>query len=419
MRTLKVFAGWCFGHLLLTCRLYVEAAADRVIRRSTASSESLRQRTLDNLLEHYDPRIPPNYEEDIPVTVFVQIHITNIDSISETDMDYSIGMFIRQSWHDSRLIYTKLPKLRSLELDSRLMSDVWVPDLFIANEKSAYFHSVTVPNKLMHIYPDGRVQYSIRVSATVQCNMDLRKYPLDSQTCSMIMESYGYSTETLMFKWNAMPLTIQSTVRLAQFHLGQKRTFQCDKQYYGVNYTCIMLEFDLSRSFGYYLTQVYVPSILIVVLSWVSFWLDIDAVPARISLGLLTVLTMTTQSAGARASLPKVSYVKGIDVWMAVCLLFVFAALIEFAYVNVHARIEKRRRQSCKPTACDIQNGKKAESQDTADVKPSRFNMFAPSRQKARTCDRISRIAFPGVFVAFNAVYWCVYILWSPGELLL
>lgn len=52
---------------------------------------------------------------------------------------------------------------------------------------------------------------------------------------------------------------------------------------------------------------------------------------------------MTTQSASARSNLPRVSYVKAIDVWMAMCLLFVFAALIEFAYVNVNARQERRR----------------------------------------------------------------------------
>lgn len=109
------------------------------------------------------------------------------------------------------------------------------------------------------------------------------------------------------------------------------------------NYTCIRGDFQLSRNYGYYIAQVYVPSVLIVILSWMSFWLDIDATPARISLGLLTVLTMTTQSSGARASLPRVSYVKAIDVWMAMCLVFVFAALLEFAYVNVMARVERRR----------------------------------------------------------------------------
>ena len=89
--------------------------------------------------------------------------------------------------------------------------------------------------------------------------------------------------------------------------------------------------------------QTYIPSILIVVLSWVSFWINIDAVPARISLGLLTVLTMTTQSVGMWMSLPRVSYIKAIDVWMSTCTVFVFASMLEFAIVNTLARQEIRR----------------------------------------------------------------------------
>jgi len=77
---------------------------------------------------------------------------------------------------------------------------------------------------------------------------------------------------------------------------------------------------------------------LIVILSWVSFWLNVDASPARVSIGLLTVLTTTTQSTFINASLPRVSYVKAIDVWMSMCLVFVFAALLEYALVNVLAR---------------------------------------------------------------------------------
>ena len=89
--------------------------------------------------------------------------------------------------------------------------------------------------------------------------------------------------------------------------------------------------------------QLYVPSALIVILSWVSFWISADAIPARISLGVLTILTMTTQSSGSSRNLPRVSYVKAVDVWMAVCLLFVFAALLEFAVVNVLSRREIKK----------------------------------------------------------------------------
>lgn len=86
------------------------------------------------------------------------------------------------------------------------------------------------------------------------------------------------------------------------------------------------------------MVQTYVPSILIVVLSWVNFWLDANATPARVSLGLLCVLTMTTQNSGIISTLPRVSYVKSIDVWSSACLVFVFGALVEFAFVNVQSR---------------------------------------------------------------------------------
>jgi len=107
-------------------------------------------------------------------------------------------------------------------------------------------------------------------------------------------------------------------------------------------FPCLSLHFVLRRDIGYFLIQVYVPTMLIVILSWVSFWINIDASPARVSLGLLTVLTTTTMSGAARESLPRVSYIKAIDVWMIMCLVFVFASLIEYAVVNVAARQQVR-----------------------------------------------------------------------------
>ena len=71
-------------------------------------------------------------------------------------------------------------------------------------------------------------------------------------------------------------------------------------------FTCIEVRFFLERQMGYYLIQMYIPSLLTVILSWVSFWINMDAAPARVGLGITTVLTMTTQSSGSRASLPKV-----------------------------------------------------------------------------------------------------------------
>lgn len=82
---------------------------------------------------------------------------------------------------------------------------------------------------------------------------------------------------------------------------------------------------------------------MLVIVSWVSFWLDQNAVPARVSLGVTTLLTMATQTSGINASLPPVSYTKAIDVWTGVCLTFVFGALLEFALVNYASRSDLQR----------------------------------------------------------------------------
>ena len=93
---------------------------------------------------------------------------------------------------------------------------------------------------------------------------------------------------------------------------------------------------EMKRSVGYYLTELFIPEIL--VLSWVSFWLHLLAVPGRVSLDAITVLTISSQGSSARRHAPKVSYIKAIDFWTLFQFMFVFAAMLEFSIVNVLAR---------------------------------------------------------------------------------
>ncbi|KAK3524620.1 hypothetical protein QTP70_030925, partial [Hemibagrus guttatus] len=99
-------------------------------------------------------------------------------------------------------------------------------------------------------------------------------------------------------------------------------------------YVVMTTHFHLKRKIGYFVIQTYLPCIMTVILSQVSFWLNRESVPARTVFGVTTVLTMTTLSISARNSLPKVAYATAMDWFIAVCYAFVFSALIEFATVN-------------------------------------------------------------------------------------
>ncbi|KAG8137344.1 hypothetical protein E2320_004587 [Naja naja] len=241
-----------------------------------------------------------------PVNVTCNIFINSFGSIAETTMDYRVNIFLRQQWNDSRLAYSEYPD-DSLDLDPSMLDSIWKPDLFFANEKGANFHDVTTDNKLLRISKNGKVLYSIRLTLTLSCPMDLKNFPMDVQTCTMQLESFGYTMNDLIFEWMSDgPVQVAEGLTLPQFILKEENELgYCTKHYNTGKFTCIEVKFHLERQMGYYLIQMYIPSLLIVILSWVSFWINMDAAPARVALGITTVLTMTTQSSGSRASLPK------------------------------------------------------------------------------------------------------------------
>ena len=111
------------------------------------------------------------------------------------------------------------------------------------------------------------------------------------------------------------------------------------------NHSSLVANFRMKRRIGYFLIDTYVPSTIIVIISWISFWINPDTAPARVALGITTVLTMTTLISSARASLPKVSYVKAIDWYLLLCLIFVFGSILEYTFVAYMINVRARRKR--------------------------------------------------------------------------
>lgn len=100
------------------------------------------------------------------------------------------------------------------------------------------------------------------------------------------------------------------------------------------NYSSLSFTVHLAREMGFYLMDYFLPSIMIVSISWVSFWLQADQSPPRIMLGTSTMLTFITLASAQGKTLPKVSYIKVSEVWFLGCCFFIFGSLVEFAFVN-------------------------------------------------------------------------------------
>ena len=64
------------------------------------------------------------------------------------------------------------------------------------------------------------------------------------------------------------------------------------------------------------------------VVSWISFWIALDTQADRVGLGVTTVLTITLLLVASNDSMPKISYLKAIDIYLAACFVMVFVALM-------------------------------------------------------------------------------------------
>ncbi|CAK9801316.1 Glutamate-gated chloride channel [Anthophora plagiata] len=424
---------------------------------------------LDDILGpgRYDARIRPSGENatDGPAIVRVNLFVRSIATISDIKMEYSVQLTFREQWLDERLRFNDFEgRLKYLTLTDA--SRVWMPDLFFSNEKEGHFHNIIMPNVYIRIFPNGSVLYSIRISLTLSCPMNLKLYPLDRQTCSLRMASYGWTTNDLVFLWKeGDPVQVVKNLHLPRFTLEKFLTDYCNSKTNTGEYSCLKVDLLFKREFSYYLIQIYIPCCMLVIVSWVSFWLDQSAVPARVSLGVTTLLTMATQTSGINASLPPVSYTKAIDIWTGVCLTFVFGALLEFALVNYASRsdmhsdnLEKKyapseTEQSASmdlssdqvepdnsssfamtgydgPLQHSLQKPLVRQPEDTMSVdrmQPCELHM--PPRKKnccrswlskfptkSKRIDVISRICFPIVFAIFNLAYWSAYLFREEEE---
>ncbi|XP_076004782.1 gamma-aminobutyric acid receptor subunit beta-3 isoform X2 [Genypterus blacodes] len=289
--------------------------------------------TVDKLLKGYDIRLRPDFGGP-PVAVGMSIDVASIDRVSEVNMDYTLTMYFQQYWRDKRLAYAGIPL--NLTLDNRVADQLWVPDTYFLNDKKSFVHGVTVKNRMIRLHPDGTVLYGLRITTTAACMMDLRRYPLDEQNCTLEIESYGYTTDDIEFYWKGGDRAVTGVTRieLPQFSIVNYKLVSRNVVFSTGAYPRLSLSFKLKRNIGYFILQTYMPSILITILSWVSFWINYDASAARVALGITTVLTMTTINTHLRETLPKIPYVKAIDMYLMGCFVFVFLALLEYAFVN-------------------------------------------------------------------------------------
>ncbi|CAH1390018.1 unnamed protein product [Nezara viridula] len=95
----------------------------------------------------------------------------------------------------------------------------------------------------------------------------------------------AYPSRQLVYQWQSgKSVSFESGMALSQFDLLESPQRNLTLKRREGEFSLLQVNFNLRRHTGYFLIQVYVPCILIVVLSWVSFWIHREATSDRVGL---------------------------------------------------------------------------------------------------------------------------------------
>lgn len=242
-------------------------------------------------------------------------------------------------------------------------------------------------DRYARISGNGEVFYSERITLDLTCFMKFNKLPFDEQKCNMQLESYGHTTDDIMFSWMDDAVDISKYNFLKIYHLrGKAKATQCDQTYVTGTFTCLKAQFTLTRDVGgFYMNLIYIPTLFLVLLAFLAMFYGSEHVAARASTGIFCLLGVLFVYAASRDVVPPVSYITPLDAWLIICGLTTLLPLVTFAVVSV---IQRDGGGRVLPT-----------------LKQKMYCGKDPSAI-AETVERVSKMIILGFFVTFNFLYW-------------
>lgn len=125
------------------------------------------------------------------------------------------------------------------------------------------------------------------------------------------------------------PVQLPLHLNLPGFRLIDYKTDYATQRTSTGEYSAILLNLVFERETSYYLMTVYIPVTMLVIVSWLGFFIGVNDQFLKSIISLLCLSTLMLALTVLNKELPRVSYTKAFDVWVGTCVTFIFAALVE------------------------------------------------------------------------------------------
>jgi hypothetical protein len=298
--------------------------------------------------------------EGEPTQIRLQLVLIDLTNINGSNQSFTADLFMLMSWHDHRLADPSRGTIR-VPVDQ-----VWNPMIQIVNQQGV---DATFP-EIVDITADGTVTYRQRIYGDFSAPMDLHEFPMDEHRIGFRFVVPRYSpAEVELIPGEGDSASVRSPkLSIVDWKISD---FTVEANAFtvvagGPQIAGVSAHFLAVRKLGFYMSKAFLSVAIIVLMSWIVFWVDSSFVAPRMSIAVTSMLTLIAYRFLLGGVLPPLSYLTRMDHFLLASTLLVLVAIIQVA-TTTHLNTTDR-----------------------------------PDR--AASLNRMSRWAFPLVFVVASAI---------------
>ncbi|MGB5279588.1 MAG: hypothetical protein WBO16_00685 [Gammaproteobacteria bacterium] len=247
--------------------------------------------------------------------------VLDVDRINSAEQNFTLNIYMVFRWSDPSLAHDSAG---SIVLG---LSDVWNPRLTIINTQRYWENT----RDEVEVSPEGRVTYRLHVFGDFSQPLDLKDFPMDQHVFEVPVVAAGYRPDEVVFKPDSrIDSFIAERLSVADWKVGTMRgnprevTLAHDLKLPG-----FVFSFEAERRLHHYVIKAIIPLCLIVIMSWVVFWISPEHIPNQLSVAVTTVLTLIAYHIALSGRLPDIPYLTHMDKFLFSSTVLVFMALIE------------------------------------------------------------------------------------------
>ena len=283
-----------------------------------------------------------------PVEVKIGTKLQQIIQISQADEFYTIVGTILMEWVDPRLAYSPDTCLCTVKVYTEKEFDSFVaaigskwPDFTIYNQQGNRW----VQNKVAVVWSDGRASYFERFSTNLQVDFDFAKYPLDVQDFYIHVDMI-YPREFVILSALENYSEISPEHGEDEFILTEYDT-QISNQVSSTGQVTdrFSFHFQAPRHLDYYILQVFIPILLIIIVSYATFFLK--DYTRRIEVATGNLLLFIAFNFSLANNYPRLGYLTFLDAIMVAtfiinALVVIYNVYLKWLEINGREELAER-----------------------------------------------------------------------------